>query len=407
MRVLISAYACEPDKGSEPEVGLRCVDIAAREHDVWVMTRENNVAALRRFVDAHPQRRRIRVVGVEIEGKALDYKKRVGLLSLHVYHELWQRRLAEEAVALDAAIDFDVVHHATFATYWSRAGVAAVDKPLVWGPVGGGVVPPWRLVPTMGVRGALGDLTRLASRPVMARLTGAAGTARRAAVIIAQNHETAAVLDHPAKTRVIPNGLVAATSDPAASTSPALEDSPIVSAGRLIGWKGTALAIEAMAHLEGETLEILGDGPDRSRLERLTAELGLGERVVFRGKVTRHEALRAIGTARAFLHPALHDDSPLTVVEALSLGTPVVSLDIGGPPVLSSHWPSVPSRAVTPTTRRDTARRLADALSEVAGDRTPSDPSPSEFFAEGILAAYREAVVPDTRSTTRPTDPRS
>ena len=48
MKILISAYACEPNKGSEPEVGFRVVLAAARDHEVWVLTRKNNIEPLQR-----------------------------------------------------------------------------------------------------------------------------------------------------------------------------------------------------------------------------------------------------------------------------------------------------------------------------------------------------------------------
>ena len=383
MRILISAYACEPGKGSEPEVGLQTVLAAAKEHEVWVITRENNVSALRAALS---NRKDIHVIGLEVAGVVLRAKKRGGLLTLHLYHELWQRRLAELAVRLDRQHDFDLVHHVTFAAYWSRAGVASVSKPLVWGPVGGGVVPPARLVPAMGLRGAVGDVMRVLIRPLIARLSGAHATAGKASVILTQNPETAHRIGQLSKTRVLPNGLVGGVF--VENELPA-KDRTIVAAGRLIGWKGMALAISAMRHLSSEEqLDIFGEGPDRRRLERLTRRWGLQDRVHFRGRVPRDEVLAAMAGARAFLHPALHEDSGMTVAEALSLGTPVVCLDRGGPPVLVQQWPDVPSRVVPPSSPSATARRLAEALREVSGHRTEPDLSPVEGFAHDLLATY-------------------
>lgn len=385
MRILISAYACEPGKGSEPEVGLQTVRAAAQEHEVWVITRENNVQALRA---ALTDRSDIHVIGVEVEGVALKAKKTGGLLTLHLYHELWQRRVAELAVRLDREHDFDLVHHVTFAAYWSRAGVASVPKPFVWGPVGGGVAPPARLIPVMGLPGAVGDLMRVLARPVAARLSGAFSTAGKAAVILTQNPETAHRIGQPSKTRILPNGLVGGLL--VENQRPA-RDPKIVAAGRLIGWKGMALAISAMRYMpSNELLEIFGDGPDRRRLERLTLRWGVQDRVRFPGRVPRDEVLAAIAGARAFLHPALHEDSGMAVAEALSLGTPVVCLDRGGPPVLVRRWPEVPSRVVPPSTPAVTARRLASALREVSGLRTDTDVSPAEGFARELLAIYTD-----------------
>ena len=51
------------------------------------------------------------------------------------------RKAAVRAVDLER-INFDVVHHVTLAASWTRAGVTTVDKPVIWGPVGGGVETP-------------------------------------------------------------------------------------------------------------------------------------------------------------------------------------------------------------------------------------------------------------------------
>ena len=75
-----------------------------------------------------------------------------------------------------------------------------------------------------------------------------------------------------------------------------------------------------------------------------------------------------------------------------TVGTPVVALDRGGPPVLTSYWPLVPSRLVTPSTPGRTARAIASALDQVIGQRGEFDATPAEHFVEGLLSAYDRAA---------------
>ena len=396
MRILISAYACEPGKGSEPEVGLQTALIAASEHEVWVITRENNLLALRAFLNSHPLREKIHLIGFDVDGLPQRVKKRGGLVTLHWYHDLWQRRLAELAIRLDSETDFDVVHHATFATYWTRVGVASVSKPLVWGPIGGGAVPPLGLLPVMGLRGAAGDLVRVFSRPIGARLIGARRTARRASFVLVQNPETAHRLSTGDTAVVLPNALVATRSEPLLGEDQTGQDAPprIVTAGRLIALKGTELAIRAMKYVRHSEaiLDVYGDGPQRKRLERLRNEMRLDQRVRFHGKVQRAILEKALAKAAVLVHPALHEEAGFVVVEALAVGTPVVCLDRGGPPVMVKKWPDVPSRVVRPSTPGVTARRIAIALDDVIGQRGEPDSRPGEQFTEGLLAAYSYAA---------------
>ena len=144
MKILLSAYACEPGKGSEQEVGLQIMLTAAQRHDVWVLTRQNSVSLLEEFLAQHPLRDRIRLYGIDLNGPIL---RREAVWPARPAHLL--RRVATSGIRAcprsDRSIHFDVVHHATFATYWTRAGVSQLGKPFVWGPVGGGVRTP---VPT-------------------------------------------------------------------------------------------------------------------------------------------------------------------------------------------------------------------------------------------------------------------
>lgn len=395
MRVLISAYACEPDRGSEPEVGLQAVLTAAAQHDVWVITRENNLPSLQGFLEHHPLRSRIRLCGLDVEGLALRVKRRWGLAGMHWYYDLWQRRLSDLAIRLDREVDFDVVHHVTFATYWTRTGVARVAKPLVWGPVGGGVRPPLGLLPVMGPRGAAGDMTRVLIRPAMSRWSRARRTAGRAAVVLVQNPDTARRLGVKATALVLPNALVAGQLAPQGRGSEAGAPPRLVTAGRLIGWKGIGLAIDALRRVDdpSATLDVYGTGPQETRLLRLRDKRGVTDRVRFHGVVPRGDLLAAMEAASTLVHPALHEEAGFVVAEALALGTPVVGLNRGGPPVIAGFFPEVPSRMVEPSTPGVTAARMAAAIDDLVGRRrVPPPQEPGTPFGDALLAAYETAA---------------
>jgi glycosyltransferase involved in cell wall biosynthesis len=382
--------------GSEPEAGLQAVLAAASKHEVWVIARQYHIPFLESYFEHHPLSDRIQLIGFDLDGWSRRMESRLGLAGVHWHHDRWQRRLAEIATELDTKIDFDLVHHATYAAYWTRTGVAEVDKPLVWGPIGGAVTTPLRLLATMGLRGAVGDLLRSVARPVVAALVKAKRTGRKAAVAIVQNPETARKIGRAGDATVLPNALAAADSLPPGigPTSHASDKLRLITAGRLVGWKGTLLAIDAMRHVAdpNAVLEVYGEGPQQSRLEKHTSAQGLDHRVDFKGQVTRDELLRAMADAAALVHPSFHEEAGFVVSEALALGTPVVCLNRGGPPVLTRAWPNVPSRAVEPGSRKATAHRIGAALNEVAGRRGRAASGPTPSFKEGLLAAYAQAA---------------
>jgi glycosyltransferase involved in cell wall biosynthesis len=395
VRVLLSAFSCEPDQGSEREVGFRTLLAAASRHEVWLLTRAVSVPILQEFLTGHPLASRI-----HLEAVPLDFDEDgFGRTKFHWYYDRWQRSAAEQAVTLNRQVDFDVVHHVSLATVWTRAGVAAVPKPLVWGPVGGGVEPPLRLLPELGWRGGLDDLARIASRRLLTRLPPMRLAPTVAAMILAQNDDVARRLRSACPVTVLPNA-TAVELNGVRSEGDRTPDVLFVS--RLLAWKGGHLAIRALRYMTNReaVLRIYGEGPDGPRLERAARRWGVGDRVRFQSWIRRDALLSEVSRAGVLLHPSFHDDAPLCVAEALSLGTPVVCLDHGGPAEVVRRWSASPARLVAPTDARATARRLAEAidgfLSAPPPVRTRPIP-PDRSYADAVLDAYEHAA----RSTRR------
>lgn len=139
MKILLSAFFCRPGYGSEEGVGWASLAAAASQHDVWLATRPTEIPAIEGALPAGSSVRFVPVEGSDRTGVTTHR-------GLHLDYDRWQRRLAEEAVALHEEVRFDVVHHATMGSQWTRVGVASVDRPLVWGPVGATVGPPRALL---------------------------------------------------------------------------------------------------------------------------------------------------------------------------------------------------------------------------------------------------------------------
>lgn len=96
--------------------------------------------------------------------------------------------------------------------------------------------------------------------------------------------------------------------------------------------------IRAFARLrseyEGAVLDIAGTGPEAHRLEALTEELGLSGAVRFLGRVDNEEMPSLYGRAHLALNTSLVDNMPISILEALASGVPVVSTRVGGVPTL-------------------------------------------------------------------------
>ncbi len=361
MKVLISAYACEPHEGSEPGAGWSWVRAAALRNEVWLITRANNRKAVEAGLALEPD---LAITPIYLDlPRSLRFWKR-GQRGIHAYYLLWQALAAREAKRLHREVNFDVGHHVTFAVDWMPAGIAWVPGlPVIWGPVGGSTNMPWSLCRWVGARGAAREALRESiSRPM--RVIAGHATARRAALLIAQNSDVAKRFDGFSPLIIEPNvALDAAPFDTSARVPGAPDSRRAVFSGRLISLKGVALGLAALRRPElmHWSLDIYGDGPERRRLEALARRWGLSERVTFCGKRPRDEVIKAASTADAYLFPSLHDSAPWSVGEALAVGCPVVCLDRGGAPALLREYGGIAVPA-----QGDVPRRLANGLATVA-----------------------------------------
>lgn len=136
-------------------------------------------------------------------------------------------------------------------------------------------------------------------------------------------------LDMPGdRIRVHHTGVDLAAFHPAAGR--AAGEPLVASVGALIPRKGHDLTIRAVASLPGVGLRIAGEGPERARLERLIAELGVGYRVELLGSIPHADLPPLLAAADVLALPSSSEGLANAWVEALASGTPVVTCDIGG-----------------------------------------------------------------------------
>ena len=101
--------------------------------------------------------------------------------------------------------------------------------------------------------------------------------------------------------------------------------------GRLVYYKGIDVLLQALTLVPGATLQLIGDGPERARLESLVARLRLGSRVVMSGTLADGEILSAFSGADVFVLPSVSraEAFGLSMAEAMANGLPAISTSLG------------------------------------------------------------------------------
>jgi len=375
VRVLLSAYACEPGKGSEPGVGWNWVREIARFHDAWIITRANNREPIESVLEKE-NLPRMHWIYFDLPNWARFWKK--GGRGLRLYYFLWQLGAYFVSRRLHRRIGFDAVHHLTFGTYWLPSFLPLLPVPFVWGPVGGAESAPRSFRDSFGINGRIYELLRDVGRALGNLNPLVRMNARRAVLVLSKTEDTKRCLESLGSRRVVVCSEVGLTANEIYSlnTSPAHEGAPfrLLSLGRLIHWKGFELGLNAFAQFHREfpasDYWIIGDGPERKRLETLARKLGVAGNVCFWGTMPRTQALEKLLECDVLVHPSLHDSGGWVCIEAMAAGRPVICLDLGGPAIQVTNETGIKVPAGSPV---QVIRDLTKAMNQLAQDRVRRD----------------------------------
>lgn len=177
--------------------------------------------------------------------------------------------------------------------------------------------------------------------------------------------------------------------DPTSVPLPLITPVKLVTVGRLVPWKRIDQVIEAVAQCDDVGLLIIGHGPERGRLETLAHERGLTDRVCFAGQRSKSETLALMAACDLFILNSTYEGLPHVVLEALSLGLPVVATAVGGTPELVQDGKN--GRLIAP----EDGNALPDVLGELLS--TPLERQRLSAAARQSLAAFSlDALVEAT-----------
>ncbi len=334
MKVLISAYACNPQKGGEDSNGWNLAyQVAKSGHEVWCLTasfsREN---ILQKIEQVNLPNLKFIYVDVPRWVHRMYYYQ----VGVYYHYLVWQNRAYKIAKELHQEHTFDIVHHITLASPQLGTGLWKLPIPFMYGPLGGGQFPPrpfkrffynwWRM-----------EILRYWTSHFMLKFHKNTYKAiQKSELIYVTNDETNQLirkhggeqveyfLDTSLPEEFFPN------SYPEREPQKKLK---ILWVGRLFARKGLPLVLEALGKLDPSipfTFTIVGDGPMRNFVPKWIRENGLESKVDWRGRLPWQEVKKVYLNHDIFMFCSLRDSFGSQLLEAMAYGLPIITLNHQG-----------------------------------------------------------------------------
>lgn len=327
--VLIVAYACEPNRTSEPGVGWNFSREISKFSNLTVLTRLNNKSIIE-----SSEKNKINFIYYDLPSFFLFLKKRIPL-GTQLYFFFWQwgayfrlkKHLKTNVV--------DLIHHLNFSVIWNPPPFFMIKKPFIWGPVGGGDLVPYKFLKSMGFKSILNESLYFFTN-LLSKCFFFFGNRNLNSLILRTNSSKKLINNKKFKDITV---ICETASDPMVSKD--LESKLFgkeiyaLCIGRMNYWKGFLYAVKGFhSFIENGgigKLELYGNGPELAGIKKYVFENNLENEIKVMGLVDNEVIKEVLKKANVLLHPSFRDGGSWSIMEAMSYGLPVICLNTSGP----------------------------------------------------------------------------
>jgi glycosyltransferase involved in cell wall biosynthesis len=363
MKLLISAYACIPHRGSEPGVGWNwTLEHARLGHEVWCITTPDGKDAIEQELKKHSD---LNLHFIYVASPAwVNWLYRFQPF-VYLHYILWQYNAAKVAHRADTLARFDLILHITLSSFQLGSGFWRLNKPMIFGPVGGGNFAPRAFKKYFGASWLMEVLRRCTSDLLLRFNPDIRKVCRQAKLILVANMDTLRMARKYAAGDIrifLDSGLSKDFFNTAIPPRPFRKMLKLLWVGRIFARKGLPLVLEALSQVQGDIdfhLTILGDGKSGAKVPRWIDQYKLVHKVTWLGHVPWDVVRKAYLEHDVFLLCSLRDSFGSQFMEAMAYGLPIITLDHQG---AGDHIPEGCGIKVPVTTPAETVAGIARAV---------------------------------------------
>lgn len=331
MRILLSAYACEPNRGSEPGIGWKwALNLSTdKNKDVHVLTRANNRDVIEKFFGERIPNN-LHFHYYDLPGFII-WLKHHGF-PVNIYYALWLYGSGRLAMVLHQEYKFDMAHHITFGVFRDACMLYKLGIPYVVGPLGGGETTPKKLCSLFSIKERIIEVLRSLSNNLALYNPLLIKSFNNASLILTKTKDTKNVLHRWSQKTFIK--LEIGINEICPNVASTIENC-FLFVGRFTYWKGIKLVLLSFAQYHSNhpnaKLVLVGKGEMEQYIREFSKAHNIEKKVQIIPWIDQIGLKRYYQESRALIFPSLHDSSGNVVLEALSFGLPVICLDCGGP----------------------------------------------------------------------------
>lgn len=380
--LLISAYACEPFKGSEQAVGWNIVIELAKTNNVHVVTRTNN----KEFIEPNvPTEVREHLTFHYYDSeffKKLKNKEK----GVYLYYIAWQFGIIGLVRNLIKKYDIEYTFHLTMGSIWMPTFLSFMPAKFMWGPTGGGEAIPTSFIKILSWKGRLLQYFRFLLKYSIYVNPLTLYSAIKAEKIFYRTEMTKDLLPKPLRKKCVflaDGAIEPDILDKHIRKNREDDMVRLVATSRLIHTKNIVTIIEAM-HLLPRTLNVqltlVGSGPEEKRIKKLINQYQLNDKIDHIPFVPRDDVFKILESSDIYLFASLKEACNLSLLEAMAIGLPVICLNWTGMALSTDDSCAI---RLKPTNPEQMPKDMAKAIMKLVQDKE---------LRESMGAAGRERV---------------
>lgn len=334
LKIFVSAYACEPNLGSEIGVGWHWVLEMSKYFDLWVLTRKSNQVSIEEWIEHNPSYKNIHFIYFDLPYYLRFWKKEKR--GVRTYYNIWQ--WATNGIVKKVMIqnEIKIFHHLTYGNALWSVSKYGQKQFFIWGPVGGAETISPEFSKYYNFSGRLIEWIRRAVVKSLKYNLGFNSRCKNANLILC-------------KTEILKNNIPDKYKDKAMLFTDVAVDSfkietcnkinnsqkvNYISIGHLASWRGFDLLIEAFA-LAVEVnpnihLQIIGDGADWNRLHNLIKRKNLNKNIDMPGKIPMKVYYKEMMESDVVINACLKEGAVTASFDSMAMGKPLICIDTTG-----------------------------------------------------------------------------